>query len=76
MRLTSCRDFRGNGNFFSGDSSTEIKIVSPLGGLSNRRRKSSTAVGSSITGGSVRAEIVDVQEGTLGGGGGGGGGGG
>ena len=67
MRLTFCRAFRGGGENFSGDSSTRIKIVSPSGGLSNCRRKSSTAVGSSFTGGSFRAGIVEVQEGTLGG---------
>ena len=64
-RLTFCRAFRGGGENFSGDSSTGIKIVSPSGGLSNCRRKSSTAVGSSFCGGSFRAGIVEVQEGTL-----------
>ena len=44
-----------------------MKIVSPSGGLSNCRRKSSTAAGSSFTGGSFRAGIVEVQERTLGG---------
>ena len=66
-RLTFCRAFRGGGENFPGDSSTGIKIVSPSGGLSNCRRKSSTTVGSSICSGSFRAEIVEVQEGTLGG---------
>ena len=67
VRLTFCRAFRGGGENFSGDSSTGLKIVSPSEGLSNCRRKSSMAVGSSFTGGSFRAGIDDVQQGTLGG---------
>ena len=65
--MTYCRAFRGIGDNFSGDSPTGIKIVSPSEGLSNCRRKSSMAVGSSSTGGSFRAGIDEVQEGTLGG---------
>ena len=48
VRLTFCRAFRGGGENFSGDPSTGIKIVFPLGALSNCRQKSSTAVGRSF----------------------------
>ena len=67
VRLTFCRAFRGGGENFSGDSLAGIKIVSPSEGLSNYRRKSSMAAGSSFTGGSFRTGRDEVQAGTLGG---------